>query len=80
MCLAIPGKIETIVDADNNTLNRRGKINFSGVFKEVSLAYVYRLLRRHQWRKLGPRPRHVKADPEAQEAFKKNSRSSSRKS
>jgi transposase len=47
---------------------------------EVSLAYVYRLLRRHQWRKLGPRPRHVKADPEAQEEFKKNSRSSSKKS
>jgi transposase len=47
---------------------------------EVSLAYVYRLLRRHRWRKLGPRPRHVKADPEAQEAFKKNSRSSSKKS
>ena len=48
--------------------------------EEVSLAYVYRLLRRHQWRKLGPRPRHVKADPEAQEAFKKNCRSSSKKS
>jgi transposase len=47
---------------------------------EVSLAYVYRLLRRHQWRKLGPRPRHVKADPQAQEEFKKNSRSSSKKS
>ncbi len=47
---------------------------------EVSLAYVYRVLRRHQWRKLGPRPRHVKADPGAQEAFKKNSRSSSKKS
>lgn len=40
--------------------------------KEVSLAYVYKLLKRRGWRKLGPRPRHVKADPEAQEAFKKN--------
>jgi len=48
--------------------------------EEISLAYVYRLLRRHQWRKLGPRPRHVKADPQAQEEFKKNSRSSSKKS
>ena len=46
---------------------------------EVSLAYVYRLLRRHQWRKLGPRPRHVKADPQAQEEFKKNFRPSSKK-
>jgi len=41
--------------------------------REVSLGYVYRLLRRHNWRKVGPRPRHVKADPAAQEAFKKNS-------
>lgn len=39
---------------------------------EVSLAYVYGLLRRHRWRKLMPRPHHVKADPNAQEAFKKN--------
>jgi len=46
---------------------------------EVSLAYVYHLLRRHQWRKLGPRPRHVKADPQAQEEFKKNFRPSSKK-
>lgn len=41
--------------------------------RDVSLAYVYRLLKRHQWRKLGPRPRHLKADRKAQEEFKKNS-------
>jgi len=46
------------------------------VGKEVSLDYVYRLLHRHGWRKLGPRPRHVKADPQAQAEFKKNSRNS----
>jgi hypothetical protein len=46
--------------------------------KEVSLGYVYRLLHRHQWRKLGPRPRHVQAHPQAQEDLKKNSRKSSR--
>jgi len=45
--------------------------------KAVSLDYVYRLLHRHGWRKLGPRPRHVKADPAARETFKKNSRRSS---
>ena len=47
--------------------------------KKVSLGYVYRLLHRHRWRKLGPRPRHVKADGEAQEEFKKNSPPSSSK-
>lgn len=47
--------------------------------KEVSLWYVYGLLRRHRWRKLGPRPRHLKADREAQEEFKKNFPPSSKK-
>jgi transposase len=41
------------------------------VGRKVSLAYVYRLLHRHGWRKLGPRPRHVKSDPSRQEEFKK---------
>jgi len=49
------------------------------VGKKVSLDYVYKLLHRHQWRKLGPRPRHVKADRQAQAEFKKNSRPSSGK-
>ncbi len=31
---------------------------------------IYRLLDRHGWRKLMPRPRHPKADPQAQEQFK----------
>jgi transposase len=44
---------------------------------EVSLGYVYALLRRHRWRKLGPRPRHVKAKREIQEEFKKNYQASS---
>ena len=47
--------------------------------KKVSLGYVYRLLHRHQWRKLGPRPRHVKANLQRQEDFKKKSPSSSRR-
>jgi transposase len=41
--------------------------------QKVSLAYVYKLLHRNHWRKLGPRPRHVKADRNIQEAFKKTS-------
>jgi len=38
MCLAIPGKVETIRGDD--PLTRMGKVNFGGVIKEVSLAYV----------------------------------------
>jgi len=47
--------------------------------RRVSLAYVYRLLHRHGWRKLGPRPRHPQAQPAVQERFKKNSPRPSRK-
>jgi hydrogenase expression/formation protein HypC len=38
MCLAIPGKILSIIGED--PLLRVGKISFAGVVKEVSLAYV----------------------------------------
>ena len=38
MCLAIPGKIESITGDD--ALSRMGKINFGGILKEASLAYV----------------------------------------
>ncbi|MDE2027605.1 MAG: HypC/HybG/HupF family hydrogenase formation chaperone [Candidatus Omnitrophica bacterium] len=40
MCLAIPGKIENIQDSGDNALNRKGRVNFGGILKEVSLAYV----------------------------------------
>lgn len=39
--------------------------------KEVASSTVYRLLDRHGWRKVVPRPRHPKADVVAQAAFKK---------
>ena len=39
--------------------------------QEVSLDYVYKLLHRHEWRKLAPRPRHAKHDPAVATAFKK---------
>ncbi len=38
---------------------------------QVDESTIYRLLNRHGWRKLMPRPRHPKADPQAQEQFKK---------
>jgi hydrogenase expression/formation protein HypC len=38
MCLAIPGKIASISGED--PLTRMGKIDFGGVLKEASLAYV----------------------------------------
>jgi hydrogenase expression/formation protein HypC len=38
MCLAIPGKIESITGQD--PLSRMGRINFGGIIKEACLAYV----------------------------------------
>lgn len=38
---------------------------------EVDESTIYRLLNRHGWRKLMPRPRHPQADPQEQEQFKK---------
>lgn len=38
MCLAIPGKITSVTGDD--PLWRMGKVDFGGIIKEVSLAYV----------------------------------------
>ena len=38
MCLAIPGKVVSI--SGDDALTRMGKIDFSGVIKQASLAYV----------------------------------------
>jgi hydrogenase expression/formation protein HypC len=38
MCLAVPGKLVSIEAGP--ALTRTGKVNFGGIFKEVSLAYV----------------------------------------
>lgn len=37
MCLAVPGKIMSI---SGDSFLRTGRVNFSGITKEVSLAYV----------------------------------------
>ena len=39
----------------------------------VPKSTVYRLLARHGWRKLAPRPRHPHSDQQLQQRFKKNS-------
>ena len=41
------------------------------VGKTVATSTVYRMLDRHRWRKIVPRPRHPKADMQAQDVFKK---------
>ena len=38
MCLAIPGKVTSI--SGDDPLLRSGKVDFGGVLREVSLAYV----------------------------------------
>ena len=43
------------------------------VGKAVPNSTIYRLLERHDWRKVVPRPRHPKADVAARGAFKKSS-------
>jgi hydrogenase expression/formation protein HypC len=38
MCLAIPGRIESI--SGDDPVTRMGHVNFGGILKEASLAYV----------------------------------------
>ncbi|MBX3085012.1 MAG: HypC/HybG/HupF family hydrogenase formation chaperone [Anaerolineae bacterium] len=38
MCLGVPGQIMTI--SGDEPLNRMGRVNFGGIVKEASLAYV----------------------------------------
>ncbi len=38
MCLAVPGKLISVDDSPS--LLRTGKVNFGGILKEASLAYV----------------------------------------
>jgi hydrogenase expression/formation protein HypC len=39
MCLAIPGKIISLLN-EQNSLERSARVDFSGVIKEISLAYL----------------------------------------
>jgi hydrogenase expression/formation protein HypC len=43
MCLAVPGKITDILNADfeeQDPLFRRGRVDFGGITKDVNLAYL----------------------------------------
>ena len=41
------------------------------VGSKVAKTTIYRMLERHDWRKIMPRPRHPKSNPQAQKGFKK---------
>jgi site-specific recombinase XerD len=69
------------LDRDNVDLTR-GEILMVGEVKgayektvehTVPKSTIYRMLARHGWRKISPRPHHPKADVLLQEEFKKNS-------
>jgi transposase len=62
------GRLVTVAELREHVETRIGHV--------VSDAYLYSLLHRHNWRKIRPRPRHVKANPAVQEAFKKTFRRS----
>ena len=69
---AITGRIATVAEIKAEFERRVGR--------EASRSTVYRLLARHGWRKVAPRPCHVEKDVEKQETFKKNSRKKSKES
>lgn len=46
--------------------------------KKIALSGMYRMLHRHEWRKLAPDTQHPKGDPLARQVWKKNSPSSSK--
>ena len=62
---ALTGQIATAAEIQRALESRLGH--------QVHKTMVYKLLKRHGWRKLVPRPFHVEADKEEQEAFKKTS-------
>ena len=63
---AVSGQIATANEIKAALEKRLGQI--------VHKTTVYRILKRHGWRKISPRPYHVEAKKEEQESFKKNSR------
>lgn len=65
---ALTGKIATAGEIKSELEERLGR--------SVHKTTVYRMLKRHGWRKIVPRTVHVQSDAQRQEDFKKNSRKS----
>lgn len=63
---ASTGKVATAMEIKREWEKRLGR--------SVHKTTVYRLLKRHGWRKIVPRPHHVQAKDEEQREFKKTSR------
>jgi len=61
---AVTGQVATALEIHKALENRLGHT--------VHKTTVYRLLSRHEWRKIAPRPFHVQAKAEEQAEFKKN--------
>lgn len=62
---AVKGQIATAAEI-HEALNQR-------IGETVHESTMYRLLNRHEWRKIVPRPAHPKTNKEEQEEFKKTS-------
>ena len=45
MCLAIPGKIESITGSDGDVINIKGKVNFGGILRK----FLWRMCRKLRW-------------------------------
>ncbi len=61
---AVKGELTTVLDIKRAFEDKIGKT--------VHKTTIYRLLDRHGWRKVVPRPKHIKANKKKQEEFKKN--------
>ena len=63
--------IEAATDASLLVVNEIKSALEERLGREVHKTTVYRMLMRHKWRKIKPRPSHPKQDKEAVAAFKK---------
>lgn len=62
---ALTGQVATVMEIKRLLEKKLGR--------EVDRSMVYKMLKRHGWRKVMPRPAHVQSDRDKQEAFKKTS-------